>query len=348
MSYFIESDPALTGEINVPQYEIERMPFDIRKIIARRAFMKLRPHTIINLGIGLPEGVAGVAAEEGMLEYVTLSTEPGVFGGLPASASNFGPSYNPSSLIEMNQMFDFYDGGGLNQAYSAQVSKNGDVYVSRISNERLTGPGGFVDISQSTKNIVFLTSLTTDGLIINSSSSTCNGLDIKVEGKIPKFVNEVLEKTFSGEESVRRGQYIQYVTERAVFRRTAKHAVIELIEIAHCVDLQIDILDQMEFVPAISPHLKAMDGRIFKDAKMKVLDELFGSLLDRCTYHELDHTIYIYLFGITLSSEDDVDWYSNLIGEIIQPLYRNKGPIDMVVNYDGFDLSKGLESYYLQ
>ena len=104
----------------------------------------------------------------------------------------------------------------------------------------------------------------------------------------------------------------------------------------------------MEFVPAISPHLKAMDGRIFKDAKMKVLDELFGLLLDRCTYHEFDHTIYIDLFGITLSSEDDVDWYSNLIGEIIQPLYRNKGPIDMVVNYDEFDLSKGLESYYLQ
>ena len=166
MSYFTENDPALTGEINVPQNEIERMPFDIRKIIARRAFMELRPHTIINLGIGLPEGVAGVAAEEGILDYVTISTEPGVFGGLPASAPDFGPAYNPSSLIEMNQMFDFYDGGGLDQAYlgAAQVSKNGDVNVSRISNERFTGPGGFVDISQSTKNVVFLTSLTTDGL----------------------------------------------------------------------------------------------------------------------------------------------------------------------------------------
>ena len=81
---------------------------DIRKLIARRSFFHLKPDTVVNLGIGLPEGVASVAAEEGMLDYVTLSTEPGVFGGIPASGHSFGPAVNPAALIEMNQMFDFY------------------------------------------------------------------------------------------------------------------------------------------------------------------------------------------------------------------------------------------------
>lgn len=117
------------------------MPLTIRKIIARRAFFGLKPNKIFNLGIGLPEGVASVAAEEGMLEFGTLSTEPGVFGGLPASGKSFGPSYNASAFVEMNQMFDFYDGGGLDRCFlgAAQIAKNGDVNVSRMSQDRLTG-----------------------------------------------------------------------------------------------------------------------------------------------------------------------------------------------------------------
>jgi propionate CoA-transferase len=145
------------------------MKLDIRKVIARRASFGLKPNTVVNLGIGLPEGVAAVAAEEGMLAYVTLSTEPGTFGGIPASGHNFGPSYNADALVEMNQMFDFYDGGGLDMSFlgAAQVSKSGDVNVSRMSKSRLTGPGGFIDISQSTKNLYFMTPFTTKGLELN-------------------------------------------------------------------------------------------------------------------------------------------------------------------------------------
>jgi propionate CoA-transferase len=112
-SYMEDYDPALSGELVTPQDSIKKMPLDIRKIIARRAFFGLKPNKIVNLGIGLPEGVAAVAAEEGFLKYVTLSTEPGVFGGLPASGHQFGPAYNASSLVEMNAQFDFYDGGLL-------------------------------------------------------------------------------------------------------------------------------------------------------------------------------------------------------------------------------------------
>jgi propionate CoA-transferase len=113
MSYVERNNPSLTGQIKTPQDEVQKMPLDVRKLIARRAFFKLSPDQIVNLGIGLPEGIASVAAEEDMLQYITLSTEVGVFGGLPASGHNFGPAYNATAMVEMNQMFDFYDGGGL-------------------------------------------------------------------------------------------------------------------------------------------------------------------------------------------------------------------------------------------
>lgn len=200
MSFVERGNPVLTGQITTPQDEIKPMPLDIRKIIARRAFFNLKPDQIVNLGIGLPEGVASVAGEEGMLQYVTLSTEPGVFGGLPASGHSFGPAINAAALVEMNQMFDFYNGGGLSICFlgAAQISKKGDVNVSRMSKDRLTGPGGFVDISASTPYAVFLCSMTAKGLEVS-----CPGdgtLNIDKEGKVKKFVDDVFEITFSGDE----------------------------------------------------------------------------------------------------------------------------------------------------
>ena len=302
---------------------------------------------MVNLGIGLPEGVAGVAAEEGLLEYITLSTEPGVFGGLPCSGHSFGPSVNATAIIEMNEMFDFYDGGGLDICFlgAAQVSKEGNVNVSRMSADRLTGPGGFINISQSTRNIVFMTPMTTKGLKIDTTEK--GELDIQQEGQIKKFVNDVFEVTFSGEEAVRRGQNVFYVTERAVFRRTAGHDVLELIEIAPGIDLQKDVLDQLEFTPAVSPNLKTMDKRIFKKEAMKVGAEMFGRLEDKCHYHSESHTMYLDLFGINLDNEDDIVWFFKSLREILKPLADKKGPINMVVNYDGFDLHKGLEDKYV-
>ena len=346
MSYVEKFNPSLTGTIKVPQDEIEHMPLDIRKIIARRAFFLLQPNTIVNLGIGLPEGVASVASEEGMLKYVTLSTEPGVFGGLPASGHSFGPALNPEAIVEMNQMFDFYDGGGLNMAFlgAAEISINGDVNVSRMSKNRLTGPGGFIDITQSTNKLCFLTPFTTKGLEVSCRDD--GNLSIDKEGQVKKFVKDVYEKTFSGDEAVRRGQTVYYVTERGVFRRSSSHKNIELIEIAPGVDLQKDILDQMDFTPAINPNLKEMDRRIYNEAKMGALADIFGSLQDRCTYHENEHTIFIDLFGITIDSESDLKWLVHGTAAILAPLVKAKGPVDVVVNYDGFDIRQGLDKQY--
>lgn len=227
---------------------------------------------------------------------------------------------------------------------AAQISKNGDVNVSRMSKNRLTGPGGFIDITQSTRNVCFLTTFTAKGLEVGTTAD--GSLKIESEGSVKKFVPEVFEKTFSGDESVRRGQKVYYVTERAVFTRSADHDVLELIEIAPGIDLQKDVLDQMDFEPVVSPNLVEMDRRIFKDEKMHVVSELFGSLEERCTYHEEDHTLFLELFGITLNTEQDVYWLMKGLRSIMDPLVWKKGKINMIVQYDGFDIRKGLEDLF--
>lgn len=247
---------------------------------------------------------------------------------------------------EMNQMFDFYDGGGLDLCFlgAAQVSETGDVNVSRMSANRLTGPGGFIDISQSTKKVIFLTPMTTKGLQVTTND---NELKIEAEGGVKKFVKNVYERTFSGDEAVRRGQEVLYVTERAVFRRTGKHSTLELIEIAPGVDLQKDILDQMDFKPVVSHKLKTMDTRIYGLKAMDAVSELFGSLSERVTYHSEEHTVYLDMFGITLNTADDVTWLFSSLRAILHPIVEEKGPVEMVINYDGFDISKGLEAKYI-
>lgn len=171
-------------------------------------------------------------------------------------------------------------------------------------------------------------------------------IGIKNEGSVKKFVQDVFEKTFSGDEAVKRGQTVYYVSERAVFRRTAAHDTLELTEIAPGVDLQADVLDQMDFKPVISPKLKTMDDRIFREEKMNVRSKLFGTLAERCKYHEKDHTMFFDLFGITIQTREDIDWLINGIKRILDPLVKRKGPIEMIINYDGFELRTGLEEEY--
>jgi propionate CoA-transferase len=241
------------------------------------------------------------------------------------------------------------DAGLLDIAFlgAAQVSASGDVNVSRMSPDRLTGPGGFVDITQATKKVYFLSPFTAKGLDIEIPGD--GTVAIKSEGTVKKFVSEVYETTFSGNEAARRGQQVFYVTERAVFRRTAAHPVLELIEIAPGVDLQKDVLDQMDFAPVVSPNLKLMDKRIFMDAKMNVVSELFGAFEERVTYHADTHMVYLDLFGVILSTEDDVKWFFTSLRRILDPLYeKGNGKFDIVINYDGFDVRKGLEDMFAE
>jgi len=257
-------DPALSGEIRVPVDALAPLPMGERKIIARRAAMELVPNAITNLGIGMPEGVAAVAAEEG-LQGIVLTTEVGAVGGVPAGGMDFGAAANVDCILDQATQFDFYDGGGLDVAFLglAQMDREGNINVSKFG-PKVTGCGGFINISQNAKKVVYCGTFTASGLRL-----ACNNgkLTILNEGKVKKLVPAVEQITFSGSYAAKHGQSVLYVTERAVFELTPEG--VELKEIAPGVDLQKDVLDQMGFVPVIK-DVKYMDARIFRDEPMRL------------------------------------------------------------------------------
>ena len=271
-------NPAYSAEIRVPLESIPPMELDARKIIARRAAMELRPHQIVNLGIGMPEGVARVAVEEKISGLLTLTAEPGVVGGMPVGGLNFGAAVNPQAVIDQPSQFDFYDGGGLDLAIlgMAQTDRHGNLNVSKFG-PRLAGAGGFINISQSAKSVIFVGTFTTGNLLLTLADGQ---MGIRQEGDTRKFVSGVEHRTFSGAESLRRGQRILYVTERCVFQLVPDPenggSALELIEIAPGIDLQRDVLNHMDFVPRIAQPLKTMDARLFKNEPMQLQSRLLG------------------------------------------------------------------------
>ena len=258
-------NPSYSGEIRVPIDSLPPLTMSARKIIARRAAFELRPGDIVNLGIGVPEGISNVVNEEKMLDQIVLTAEPGVIGGVPAGGLSFGAAANTEALIDQPYQFDFYDGGGLDIAYlgMAQADAYGNVNVSKFG-PRLAGAGGFINISQNAKTVVYLGTFTAGGL---EAAIDDEGIRITSEGKARKFVEGVVEHiTYSGGYGLKKGQRALYITERCVFELTGEG--MALIEIAPGIDLQKDILDQMGFRPVINGEPKLMDKRIFQAGPM--------------------------------------------------------------------------------
>ncbi|MET3505955.1 acyl CoA:acetate/3-ketoacid CoA transferase [Halalkalibacter oceani] len=257
--------PVFTGDIKTPVKEIEQAPLDSRKMIGRRAVQELFEGAVVNLGIGIPGDVIGpVTSEEGINEDLKLTLESGIIGGVPIGGNSFGIARNASAILDHEYLFDYYHGAGVDITFmgAAEVDQSGNVNVSKFAGRHI-GSGGFIDITQSAKKVVFCTTFTGGGLQVTCKAGQ---LVIEQEGCFKKFSNEVQQITFSGQYAAAREKRVMYVTERAVFVLTAEGVM--LTEIAPGIDLEKDILKQMAFKPVISPHLKEMDKAIFREEPM--------------------------------------------------------------------------------
>jgi len=339
-TYATAYSPAFAAEIQVPLETLAALPLDERKIIARRCAMELPIDGVVNLGIGMPEGVAAVANEERVMDLITLTAEPGIVGGVPAGGLDFGAGVNVEAVIDQNQQFDFYDGGGLDLAVlgMAEVDAMGNVNVSRFGS-RLAGAGGFINISQNAKAVVFAGTFTAGGLEVKAAEGR---LVIEKEGRASKFRREVQQVTFAGREAAARGQRVLYVTERCVFELTPQG--LALTEVAPGIELQRDILDHMAFTPIVTPAPRAMDARLFRAEPIELRHQLLDPDLPRRIHYDAGRdTLFLNFQHLQVKSAADIEAIRAQVSSLCAALGHR---VEAVVNYDGFQIAPGLEDQY--
>lgn len=338
-TYSTQYDHAFSGRLRGIVDELPPMGFDIRKFIARRATMELPINGVVNLGIGMPEGVGTVANEEGLLDHIMLTTEAGVLGGVPQSGLDFGAAINAESIIQTNQQFDFYDGGGLDMAClgMAEVDQHGNVNVSRFK-DRFAGAGGFINISQNARKLVFVGTFTAKGLKVSAQD---NALKIDQEGAIPKFIENVEQITFNGKYAASLGQDVFYVTERCVFRLTANG--LELAEVAPGINIKTDILAHMAFTPIIN-NPKPMNPAIFTEARMGLKQTMLAmNWDDRLHYDKDENTVFANISGLSIESLEDLDTMCETLNAFFTSIGRK---VDVISNYDGVTIAARLSARF--
>jgi len=335
-------NPAFSCEIKIPTQSIPPMEMNERKIISRRAAFELKANSVVNLGIGMPEGVANIANEEKMIDYITLTTEPGVIGGVPAGGLNFGAGTNMDALLDQPYQFDFYDGGGLDVAFLglAQADQEGNLNVSKFG-PKLSGAGGFINISQNAKKIVFVGTFTADHLKVSIEDGK---LRILQEGKVKKFVKQVEHVTFSGKYAMLKNQRVLYVTERCVFALTQRG--LELIEIAPGMDIKKDILPWMDFKPMMKEPVRLMDERIFRPEPMGLKEDLLSlTLEERLIYDPVEYIFFVNFEGHSIKTKKDIQEAKEAVEKILIPFGKK---VHTIVNYDNFTILPDLVDEYTE
>lgn len=257
-------DPSYSGQLRVPQTAIEPLSFNVRKFIGRRATMEIYEGAVINLGTGIPNDVIGkICNEEQVSDDMMITVESGIYGGVQAGGIDFGIGQNLYAMIGHHEQMDYYNGAGVDITFMGlgELDGKGNINSTKMGS-RCTGAGGFIDITQNAKKVVFTGTFTTKGTEYGFNGET---LTILNEGQVHKMVENVAQISFNGEIARAKGQEVIIVTERAVFKLEPEGVV--LIEIAPGMDLEKDILNQMDFKPIVSKELKTMDKCLFAEER---------------------------------------------------------------------------------
>jgi len=339
-TYGTQYNPAFSGELRVPLRSVRALEMSERKIIARRAALELETNSVINVGIGMPDGIPRVANEEKIQDLITLTVDPGVMGGVPMSGLDFGVAVNYQAVIDHCSAFDFIDGGGLDGVFLGfgECDARGNVNASRFGN-KVPGCGGFINLSQNSKKVVFVGTFSSGGF---EAKIEAGKLRIVREGKHSKFVSAVGQITFSGVEAVRRRQPVLYVTERCVFRLAPEG--LELVEVAPGVDIDRDILARMPFRP-LQRAVKSMEGSIFQPLPMGLRERMLDIQIDqRLQYDSRSNTIYMDYHGMRVRTDQDVRDIVNAVDRVLGPLGRR---VYSVVNYERFECDDDARDAYM-
>ncbi len=227
-------------------------------IAGRRALLELRRGELVNLGLGPPmRDVAAAAVDDDVDTELSFSVETGVLGGVMN-----GRLYRSgvTSILETPDIFSLYTTSVMDASCLGMLEFDAQGNVNLLRHgTTIVGPGGSMDIANSIERIVFLGPFRAGDLQANGVDGE---LRIEREGDHPRAVQHVQSVCFNGPRMLAQGKSVSYVTERAVFQLTVDGPM--LTEIAPGIDLHGDVLEQMMFRPEISPNLRLMDSRLFR------------------------------------------------------------------------------------